>query len=191
MSSKILVLNGSPSGKAGNCAQFLKKFWPREVPIEIIHLKDQKKESLVFEKILQAPAVVFVTGTYWDSWGSPLQKFFESWTPFEGHPLLMGKPAACLVLMHSVGGKSVLSRLQGVLNTFGFLIPPMGGMVYSLVNQLSSQAKSSHADDFWQPSDLVRIVRNLQAASSASAMMSWQAWPVDHSSPKRVWIKGK
>lgn len=187
----ILVLNASPQGAKGNCAQFLKCHWPKEVLVEVIHLVSVQKNEALFEKILHASAIVFVTGTYWDSWGSPLQEFFEAFTDYEGHPKLVGKPAACLVLMHSVGGKGILSRLQGVLNTFGFLIPPMSGMVYSLVNKLSARTKSPHADDIWQPQDLLTIIINLQTATELNQRAVWKSWPVDKKNPRRVWMKEK
>ncbi len=187
----LLVLNASPKGAKGNAAHFLKTHWPKNVHSEVIHLVNVRKDKKLFKKVLEAPAVVFVTGTYWDSWGSPLQEFFEAFTDYEGHTKLVGKPAACLVLMHSVGGKGILSRLQGVINTFGFLIPPMSGMVYSLVNKLSAKTKSSHADDFWQPQDLVAIIDNLQAAIEMSQLTNWKAWPVDKKDPRRLWMKEK
>jgi NAD(P)H-dependent FMN reductase len=185
----ILILNASPAGRLGNGTQFIKYHWPADVPFELLHLADVRMNEKLFKKVLSAPAVVFVTGTYWDSWGSPLQTFLEAFTNYEGHPQIVGKPVACLVLMHSVGGKSVLSRLQGVLNTFGFLIPPMSGMVYSLVNKLSAKTKSDHAKDFWQPQDLLAIVHNLQTATEAAKSTCWCTWPVDKKNPRRTWVE--
>ena len=185
------MLNASPNGAKGNATEFLNAHWPKDVSVELVHLVSIRKTEKLFKKILNAPAVVFVTGTYWDSWGSPLQEFFEAFTDYEGHEKLVGKPAACLVLMHSVGGKGILSRLQGVINTFGFLIPPMSGMVYSLVNKLSAKTKSSHADDFWQPQDLAAIIANLQTAIEMSKITQWKTWPVDKKDARRVWMKEK
>jgi multimeric flavodoxin WrbA len=184
---KILVLNGSPQGKKGNGARFL-KFYVKSASLEIVHLAEKKNFAPVFKKLLQADAVLFMTGTYWDSWGSPLQKFLEELTPYEGHADLLGKPAACLVFMHSVGGKSVLSRLQGVLNTLGFLLPPMAGMVYSLVNQESLRRQSSHAADLWRPEDFTALVNNLKVAA-ALKKQAWTEWPVDRKDPRRLWLK--
>ena len=88
----------------------------------------------------QANGIVFVTGTYWDSWGSPLQKFLEDLTPWECSDVWLGKPAAVVVSMQEVGGKAVLSRLQGVLSSLGCIIPPCSGMVYSHVGQCALEA---------------------------------------------------
>lgn len=185
---KILVLNGSPQGTKGNCQKFIKKHLKVDATdkIEVITLANKGASEKALKTILKTEAVVFISGTYWDSWGSPLQAFFEKLTALEGHPHLMGLPCSCIVLMHSVGGKSVLSRMQGILNTMGFLIPPMSGMVYSLVNKLASAKKSTHAPDFWAPEDWQFIYENLKIANSQKS--KWKAWPFDNKDPRRVWI---
>ena len=93
------------------------------------------EKKKLYAQLEKSQGFVFVTGTYWDSWGSPLQKFLENVTDLEGSPAFLGKPAIVMVLNHSVGGKGVLSRLQGVLSTLGCLIPPMSGIVYSWVTE--------------------------------------------------------
>ncbi len=184
----ILVLNGSPSGSRGNCAvwvKLLKKSLGKSASVEVVQLADGT--SVAKKKIASADGIVFVTGTYWDSWGSPLQRFLEDVTDLEGTSALMGKPAAVFVLMHSVGGKGVLSRLQGVLSTLGFLIPPMSGMVYSLVSDVALKSKSSHAKDFWQKDDVGLILTNFLQACDLN--VQWATWPVDKKNPKRLWLK--
>jgi hypothetical protein len=116
-----------------------------------------------------------------------MQRFLEEATEFEVGDIWVGKPAAVLVTMHSVGGKGVLSRLQGVLSTMGMLIPPMSGMAYSLATHLAMQIKdnSFHAD-FWQIQDLAIIAHNLTEALSGGR--SWKAWPVDTQDPYRRWF---
>jgi NAD(P)H-dependent FMN reductase len=187
-----LILNGSPSGKKGNCAKFiahLKKSNTEFKKFEVVHLAEKSTDKKIKEKILNSDAVIFVTGTYWDSWGSPLQKFLEDITDLEAHPKLMGKPCAVFVLMHSVGGKGVLSRLQGVLSTMGFLIPPMSGMVYSLVSDIALRSKSNtHAKDFWHKDDAELILKNLKVAAQAAAKTMWISWPVDKKNPRRLWF---
>ena len=42
------------------------------------------------EVLAEADGFVFATGTYWDSWGSPLQKFLEETTAFEGTSVWLG-----------------------------------------------------------------------------------------------------
>lgn len=184
----ILILNGSPSGDQGNCAvwiKLIKKHLGSKAVVDIVHLN--KGTALAKKKMVSADGVIFVTGTYWDSWGSPLQKFLEDITDLEGGAALMGKPAAVFVLMHSVGGKGILSRLQGVLSTLGFLIPPMCGMVYSLVSDVALKSKSSHAKDFWQKEDIGLILENFLKACDLK--IHWAVWPVDKKNPQRRWLK--
>jgi chromate reductase len=140
------------------------------------------------EEISKADAYVFSSGVYWDSWGSPLQRFFEHVTPLEGDACWFGKPAACLVTMHSVGGKEVLSRLQGVMNTFGLYIPPMSALTYSLASHIALRdGAGSHADDLWSLGDLKVVAHNLLAAA-AQPRPSWLNWPVDRANPQRIWL---
>lgn len=184
---KILVLNGSPSGKKGNCARFVSALPKlKGAKLSVVHLASEGYSSKLKKEIAKADGYIFVTGTYWDSWGSPLQKLLEDMTDLEGTEAVMGKPAAVFVLMHSVGGKGVLSRLQGVLSTFGCLIPPMSGMVYSLVSDIALQKKNSHAADFWQKEDAELILLNLIKASEIK--IDWADWPVDKKDPRRLWL---
>lgn len=130
-----------------------------------------------------------MTGTYWDSWGSPLQIFFENMTDLEGRDSIVGKPAVVCVLNHSVGGKGVLSRMQGVLSTLGFLIPPMSGMVFSWINQEVTK-KKGHKDavkDLWSLEDLGPIVENFEKALDLN--IKWKSWPVDRNDYRKVWIE--
>lgn len=187
---KILILNGSPSGDKGNCAQFIKKLAkraPKEAAFEVVHLARKPFGVKLAKQMKAADGFIFMTGTYWDSWGSPLQKLLEDMTDLEGTDALMGKPAAVIVLMHSVGGKGILSRLQGVLSTMGLLIPPMCGMVYSLVSDIALKSPSSHAKDFWQKEDAELILENLLKATEIQ--VSWATWPVDKKDPRRIWLK--
>ena len=116
-----------------------------------------------------------------------MQYFLESVTEFEASDIFMGKPAAVMITMHSVGGKSVLSRLQGVLNTLGMMIPPMTGIVYSLAGQLALETESTFAEDFWSLDDVDVIAHNLLTAINNES--TYKPWPVDHKDPKRLWVK--
>jgi hypothetical protein len=69
----------------------------------------------------------------------------------------ISKPCAVFILMQSVGGKSVLSRLQGVLSMMGLLIPPMSGMAYSLVSDLAMKVPSTQNEDFWSFKDANQV----------------------------------
>jgi NAD(P)H-dependent FMN reductase len=188
---KILILNGSLGGNSGN-TDFLLKRLQKNLPMsEVVHLKDllEKKISIqeIKTKLESASGFVFTSGTYWDSWGSPMQYFLESATEFEATDIFMGKAAAVMITMHSVGGKGVLSRLQGVLNTLGMIIPPMSGIVYSLAGQLALETESTFAEDFWSLEDVDIIAHNLLTAVNLDT--KYKSWPVDHKDPKRLWVK--
>lgn len=187
---KILIMNGSLSGKEGNTQHLINLVQDKIENCEVVHLKDlmDKKISLseIKSKLKKADGFIFTSGTYWDSWGSPMQNFLELACEFEASDLYLGKPAGVIISMHSVGGKSVLSRLQGVLSTLGMSIPPMSGMVYSLAAHLALQTETSFSDDFWSMDDTNVIVHNVLASLGNK---KYQCWPVDHKDPKRIWIK--
>jgi NAD(P)H-dependent FMN reductase len=196
--SKLLIINGSLGGSlggaSGNTGLALKK-WAESLSshaeLEWLHLADQFPDKSRLRALLEnADGYIFASGTYWDSWGSPLQRFLEQITALEGSEVWLGKPAAILITMHSVGGKEVLSRLQGVLSTLGLVIPPMSGMVLSLANQLAAETSNDFADDFWQTPDLEILTHNLLEAIKARREHSprWKAWKVDRKDPSRKWI---
>lgn len=192
---KILILNGSLGTSKGNTDFLIEhiqnKIKTYNILTEVIHLKDfmEKRLSLadLKTKMTTADGFIFTSGTYWDSWGSPMQYFLEASTEFEGTNLFLGKPAAVMITMHSVGGKGVLSRLQGVLNTLGMMIPPMTGIVYSLAGKLALETNSSFADDFWGPEDLEAIAHNL--ITCLNNEHTYKTWAVDREDPTRVWVK--
>jgi multimeric flavodoxin WrbA len=187
----ILILNGSPHGNMGNCQKLISrisKILQTKSTVAIVHLAKSKYSKDFQKKIQKADAIVFVTGTYWDSWGSPLQELLEKMTELEGSDILLGKPCAVFVLEHSVGGKGVLSRLQGVLSTMGFLIPPMSGMVYSWTSHIvMKNSKGREADDFWSLEDVERILQNLFL--SLEIQIPWLVWPVDSKNFRKTWLK--
>lgn len=193
--SKIIVINGSLGGASGNTGIALKgwaKALGAHADIEWLHLADQFPDRTKLHSLLKnAGGFIFASGTYWDSWGSPLQRFLEQVTELEGSDIWLGKPAAILITMHSVGGKEVLSRLQGVLSTLGLVIPPMSGMVLSLANQLAAETPSDFADDFWQTPDLEILAHNLLEGMKARREYppGWKTWNVDRKDPSRHWLK--
>jgi multimeric flavodoxin WrbA len=184
----ILILNGSINSENGNTAQLLKHV-ENILQKEKINYKnvclENNKVSLK-ELLHWADGFVISTGTYWDSWGSPLQKFFEDATEFEAQPEILFKPCSVIVTMHAFGGKSVLSRIQGVVNTMGMSIPPMSGMVYGLAIQEALKNSDSFAKDFWSIEDLEIVIHNLLTAVKKEYL--YQSWPVDRKDPKRRWI---
>jgi NAD(P)H-dependent FMN reductase len=73
---RILILNGSLGGSSGNTAAAIELLTPllsRSAQVETVHLKNILAVELLNEKIRSADGFVFTSGTYWDSWGSPLQ----------------------------------------------------------------------------------------------------------------------
>ncbi len=187
---RILVINGSPQGKSGNCRKWIslvEKQAPKLLQFDVVHLSEKKSLKSTIAKFKKSDGVIFVTGTYWDSWGSPMQRLLEEMTDLEGRAEILGKPCAVFVLMHSVGGKSVLSRLQGVLSTMGFLIPPMSGMTYSLASHLAmKKSRSAHQDDFWEMDDVGRILQNFSLA--LDVQVQWKSWPVDRKNFRKLWL---
>ncbi len=123
MKKKILILNGSPSGNKGNCAGWIRGLLillKKKASVEVVHLAKTSYGMALRKKIQKADGIVFVTGTYWDSWGSPLQKLLEDMTDLEASSELMGKPAAVFVLMHSVGEQIRFIALARCLINHGF-----------------------------------------------------------------------
>lgn len=185
----ILIINGSLGGATGNTSVLIeaanKSIIQHGANVEVLHLENNQND--LETKLSWANGFIFTSGTYWDSWGSPMQKFLENSTQYEASDLFLFKPASVMITMHSVGGKSVLSRLQGVLNTIGLAIPPMSGLVYSLSTHLAmNSSENTFNDDFWSLDDLEIIVHNLMAA--VNKKYDYKAWPVDRKDPKRRWL---
>ena len=221
MKPHVLIINGSLGGESGNTAYLLERLATflrtndgatGEVATSSLHLANivasidpsSWPQESIESALKKADGFVFASGTYWDSWGSPMQRFFERATEFEGSSHWLGKPAAALISMHSVGGKGVLSRMQGVLSSLGLLIPPMSGVVYSLSSQMAlssadrgttdaSARNADHAfnDDFWQIDDLEYLSLNLKACLEFSRKKPnlFAPWPVDRQDPKRLWVQ--
>lgn len=191
LSKKILFINGGLAGDKGNTFELLNKakvLLERKCELEWCNLEKERDYDQRLKKCLDADGFVFGTGTYWDSWSSILQDFFEQMTKTEGSEIWLGKPTSVLVTMHSVGGKSVLSRLQATLNLFGLLIPPMSGMVYSALSH-EVQNKSNMQTEAWCLEDLEVVCHNL--IESISGGSNWKNWLVDDICFKQIWMKEK
>jgi chromate reductase len=193
---RIFLLNASLAGLTGNSARLLALLTPRlTAQADLEHAALAGPAAATFASLTPAleaaDAFVFVTGTHWDSWSSPLQKFLEDATPAEATALWLGKPAAVLVTEHSTGGKGVLSRLQGVLITLGCTVPPLSGLVLSHTAQLARKnaPAGGAADDLWCPDDLDVVAHNLLAAASAPRP-AYRAWPVDRTDYAKPWLEG-
>lgn len=179
---KLLVINGSIAGSKKNCglvADLLPKL--TNMDVTIVHLSDNPNQNELHNSIVSCDALLLMTGTYWDSCGSPLQKFLEDFSHLDGNPDIIGKPVGVVVLHHEVGGKSVLSRLQGVLSSMGFLIPPMTGIVLA-------RASFEDKDSYWFE-DLDVVLSNLQKASEHK--IEWSFWPVETEGYDGVWVNEK
>ncbi|AKC81735.1 hypothetical protein IMCC26134_01195 [Verrucomicrobia bacterium IMCC26134] len=192
---RILLLNASLAGPAGNSSRLLAMLAPRlaaQASLDRAALAGPCAATFASlePNLHAADAFVFATGTHWDSWSSPLQKFLEDATPAEATSLWLGKPAAVLVTEHSTGGKGVLSRLQGVLLTLGCALPPFTGLVLSHAAQLARQhaPAGGAADDLWRPADLELVAHNLLAATLAPRP-AYRAWPVDRADFHRPWLE--
>ena len=196
MPTNCLLINGSSRGSHGNSARLIRIFKSLGTGVfefRELNLIETGGIDQVLPLLEWAESFVFATGTYWDSWGWPLQRFLESATKTEGSPLWLGKPAAVLVTMHSVGGKGVLSRLQGVLNTMGASLPPMSGVVISAVGQQSlMSADPELANDIWRVEDLKIVAANLHCAAVRNRMANapkYQSWDVDRTGFENVWLQ--
>ena len=193
---RIAILNGSLGGTHGNSQVIEQALHPillqsrPQVKIESYCLQDLPTQE-VLAKLAGCSGYILLTGTYWDSWGSPLQRFLEEATFTEGTDLWLGKPVVVIASAHSVGAKGVLSRLQGVLNTLGCLIPPMSGLVLTAASQQAlenpPESAPSHRDDFWSLRDLPVILHNLITAIEGKGR--YQCWEVDRKDPSEVWVK--
>ena len=188
---KILIINGSLGGKNGNTSVLINAaseyLLQQKFEFEVLHLEGSEID--LQSKLTWADGFIFTSGTYWDSWGSPMQLFLENITQYEASDVFLFKPASVMISMHSVGGKGVLSRLQGVLNTMGLSIPPMTGLVYALSTHLamSSGNDPGHfSEDFWSLEDIEIIVHNLVTA--VNHQHGFKSWPVDRKDPKRRWL---
>jgi len=187
---RVTLLDGSLGGAEGNTAAVLARLVPHLQPraaVRTVHLRDVNDAASLAPILGESDGFVFATGTYWDAWGSPLQRFLETATELEASDVWLGKPAAVVVTMHAVGGKEVLSRLQGVLCTLGLLLPPMSGFVYSLANHLALEGPAREGqDDLWRLDDLAILAHNLLEVLAGGR--DFRAWPVDRADPRRRWI---
>lgn len=203
----LLLLNASLAGDAGNTAVLLaraRRLLARRASVESLTLASLPSStpdssalnSELHAALIRADGFLFGTGTHWDSWSSVLQTFLEDATPHEGTALWLGKPAAVVVSEHSVGGKGVLSRLQGVLVTLGCTLPPMSSLVLSRAALLAAKHAPDPAttSDFWCEADLRVVCHNLAEAARVSlpaakpALPRWRVWQVDRRDFSTRWL---
>jgi multimeric flavodoxin WrbA len=197
----ILIINGALGGRAGNTFMLLKKIKKMilkthgEVKVKTIHLHPSFSWNSVKRNIKKADCLIFATGTYWDSWGSPMQQLFEKMTSLEGSKYLVGKPACAIVTMHSVGGKEVSSRILGNLVSLGCMVPPFAGFAYSYADHVAHKTRTSGRrllDDVWHIQDLQTLLNNLIKAASVEIKPQYEVWDFLNTTafdPTTVWLK--
>ena len=186
MKPKLAIVLAGLGGLEGNGARLLEHASLEAFDASLCVLTQRPSFGDHAETLREANALLFITGTYWDSWSSYLQRFLEEATPTEATAMWLGKPLAVWVTAHSVGGKGVLSRLQGVLSTFGVMIPPMTGVVVTKANELAAAHAPEESDDFFTCRDLDISLHNL--AQSLKPHPTYLAWDVERSDPMRRWV---
>lgn len=201
MAKNVLIINGALGGRTGNTSMLLKKIKRMllkdhdQIKVKIIHLYPTFVWNSVKRSIKKSDCLIFATGTYWDSWGSPMQQLFEKMTVLEGSKYLVGKPACAIVTMHSVGGKEVVSRILGNLVSLGCMIPPFAGFAYSYADHIAHRSRISGKkllDDVWHIQDLHSLLNNLIKAASIEPKPGYEVWDfLDTTAfdPTTVWLK--
>jgi len=155
----------------------------------VSHLELVREPTLdrMLEVASKADAFLFGTGTYWDSWGSPLQRFLEMTAHTEGMEYWFGKPVGVIVTAHAVGAKSVLSRLLGVLNVYGMMMPPLAGLAYTWVNDSAFAVAPEHLQhELWTPRDVEVVCHNLLALLNGDR--NWMSWPTCEGQSGEKWL---
>jgi multimeric flavodoxin WrbA len=185
-SKKILLINGSLRGAAGNSGALVKQATrllmnELQQQVTLLTLTDpQPTIREVYDLLTGCDGFLVVTGVYWNNWSSPLQRFIEVMTAFENTPAFFGKPVACAVTMDSVGGIEVAARLQAVFGGLGCWNPPCSTLVLSRTGHEAMTASAGTADDpnedVWRMEDLQIVLQNL-ATAAAMPRNHWIAWP--------------
>lgn len=181
----LLLINGSLHGRAGNthhylreCERLLERTGDQGHLISLA--EDPLPEAVRLTR--EAKAIIIGTGTYWDSWGSPLQQYLELLSEYDADQALIGKPVGVIITMDSVGGTGLMFRLQGALASMGFLVPPLSGVVLSRVAAMATHdstilpAGFDPPNDVWCPEDIKVMLHNVLEASGLEA--TWGSWPV-------------
>lgn len=197
----VLIINGAIGGRTGNTSMLLKKVKKtilkehEDVQVKVVQLYPTFCWNAVKRNIRKADCLIFSTGTYWDSWGSPMQQLFEKMTILEGSNYLLGKPACAIVTMHSVGGKEVCSRILGNLVSLGCMVPPFAGFAYSYADHVAHKSRTSGKrllDDVWHIEDLETLLHNLIKAADIESKPVYRVWDFLNTTvfdPTTVWLK--
>jgi NAD(P)H-dependent FMN reductase len=182
---KLIIINGSIRGMAGNSGKIVSQGLSylnalENVTATVLTLTDEMPSiDETCSLLTQQDAFLVVTGNYWNSYGSPLQRFIEVMTAFEHTPCFFGKPVACAVSMDSVGGVDIAARIHAVFSGLGCWSPPCSTIILSRVGLEAIAATQNQADDpnedVWRLDDLQIVLQNLVLASSIKS--DWSSWP--------------
>ncbi|MGC4087444.1 MAG: NAD(P)H-dependent oxidoreductase [Polyangiaceae bacterium] len=179
MTTRLMMVNGSLRGSAGNTHALLelaRGMLSESVSSECVVLADYRGsvEELA-NRLAESSALLFASGVYWSSWGSPLQRFLEVMTGYELTPCFLGKPAGVLLSADSLAGAEVAHRLQGVLTHLGCWSPPLSSVVLTRVaSELRGRAGF---EDVFQTDDIRVALENLCTAAEASPP-TWSTWGI-------------
>ncbi|HVW30161.1 MAG TPA: NAD(P)H-dependent oxidoreductase [Polyangiaceae bacterium] len=180
--TRIVVLDGSLRPSTGNTARALSRCvsaFDGGVGVDSVALAAYRGSVGEMAALLRAADGLLVgTGTYWGSWGSPLQQFLELMTPYEATDVFLGKPASVLVTMDSTAGSEVASRLASTFVCLGCWTPPFGWMALSRAGVALAERAPDTARDVWSHADLPVLANNLVAAARAPRP-AYQAWTVE------------
>ncbi|HEX4337102.1 MAG TPA: NAD(P)H-dependent oxidoreductase [Polyangiaceae bacterium] len=184
--TRLVVIDGSLRPAVGNTAQALARctaaFGP-DVGVDRIALAEYGGTIAEMATRLRAADGFLVgTGTYWGSWGSPLQQFLELMTPYEATEVFLGKPASVVVTMDSTGGSEVAARLASTFVCFGCSTPPFGWMTLSRIGVALGEHGSEAVRDVWTAPDLIVLAQNLVLAARLPRP-GFRAWTVDRGAP--------
>lgn len=178
--NRLLILNGSLRGTGGDSAHVAARITAQAtacgIAADTITLATESRAiDDVVAQVRAASGFVVLTGTYWGSWGSPLQRFFEVMTPWEATDAFLGKPAGAVVTMESVSGAEVGSRLLSTMNLLGCAIVPLGLVALSRVGRVVEGDPAFC--DVWQASDIDILTENLVAAIAVPSRV--KGWPTE------------
>jgi NAD(P)H-dependent FMN reductase len=176
LTSTLLLLDGSVRGAGGNTASALRvarrAAEAAGLAVDEIALSTYVGTiDALLDRVARADALLVGTGTYWSSWGSPLQRFLEVATSLEATDALLGKPVGVVVTMDSVGGVDVAARLLGTFALLGCAQPPFPMVVLSRIGARVQD------DDVWSARDVAILVDNL-AAMLRAERPAYRRWPV-------------
>lgn len=182
---RILLINGSIRGAEGNSGRVVR--WAQDflnekcVAATELTLADPMPRIAEVRAILRSHDAIFaVSGNYWNSYGSLMQRFIEVTTFCENGPEFFGKPFACAVTMDSVGGTDVAAKLHAAFSGLGCWSPPCSTIVISRIAEEAIRASKGMEDDpnedVWRVDDLEIVLDNL-VESCEIEPTNWRSWP--------------